>query len=242
MGAADKTLSAEASHQVHAFHWAVVGVSRVRFSFSAGKNDRFALLLPDRATLTALTGANVRDFRVTGEAVQDGHRFKVLEVRLHRPAERQCELTLRWLTDLPALAEAAALVLPRAATVGRESGSVTLHSAGGMTLKVTDVSGGRRAGTAAAGRRGSTAGTNAVGRYYWPYRPFAITVRLSRPPVTPVARLDQLVRVATDRAELLVNAHLTASPYPTATSCSASSGRVWLTSTSSHPPPGAGCT
>ena len=212
VGAADRTLSAEATHEVYAFHWAVVGVSRIRFSFSAGKNDRFALLLPEGATLTALTGANVRDFRVTGRTVRDGRRFKVLQVRLHRPAERRCELTLRWLTDLPALEEAARLLLPRAANVGRESGSVTLHAAAGMTLKVTDVAGGRRASPAAGGRgvgKGPAAvGARTVGRYYWPYRPFAITVKLSRPPVTPVASLDQLVRVAADRAELLVNASL----------------------------------
>ncbi|MHC4496506.1 MAG: hypothetical protein ACYSYM_11870, partial [Planctomycetota bacterium] len=44
--------------------------------------------------------------------------------------------------------------------------------------------------------------------YYWPYRPFAIFVQFSRLAVSPEVRLDQLVRVNTDRVELLVQANL----------------------------------
>ncbi|MHC4072429.1 MAG: hypothetical protein ACYTGS_10415, partial [Planctomycetota bacterium] len=44
--AADRTLSANSDHDVYAFHWAIVGVSRITYSFSSGEHDRFALMVP----------------------------------------------------------------------------------------------------------------------------------------------------------------------------------------------------
>ncbi|MHC4145186.1 MAG: hypothetical protein ACYSUD_10450, partial [Planctomycetota bacterium] len=131
---------------------------------------------------------------------------------MHRPAQKQYELTARWLGELSVLETPTELSLVRAGDVGRESGTVTLHSAGGMGVKVARVSGGRRANMAvdkeprAAGLTSDRA--RAVAKYYWPYRPFAIFVQLSRLAVSPEVHLDQLVRVNTDRAELLVQANL----------------------------------
>ena len=206
-GAADQTLSAEASHDVYAFHWALVGVSRLRFTFSAGKPDRFVLLLPEKATLTALSAANLRDFRAVGQKVVDGHTFQVIEARLHRPAVNRHELTVRWLTDLPAPGRDEPLVLPRADGVGRESGEVTLHAAGGVSISDVQVTGGRRAaGARAPEPAGTPAAARDVGRYYWPYRPFSLRLKIDRVHPEPAVRIDQLVRIAPDRIELLANA------------------------------------
>jgi len=211
LGAADRTLSAAVAHDVHVFHWAMVGVSKVRYSFSAGRNDRFALLVPDGMTLTGLTGANLRDFRQTGQKTEGGVTLKVVEVRLHRPATGRYELTARWVGALPALDRPARLALPRAGEVGRESGTVSLHAAGGMTVKVPRVAGGRRSNVAQAkGKRTGRQPSVQVARYYWPYRPFALTVQLSREAARPSVRLDQLVRVDRPQVQLLVKAHLTA--------------------------------
>ncbi|MHC4327079.1 MAG: hypothetical protein ACYSWW_03025, partial [Planctomycetota bacterium] len=210
--AADRTLSANSDHDVYAFHWAIVGVSRITYSFSSGEHDRFALMVPKYAMLTELKGSNVRDFRQVGEKTVDDKTFKLIEVQLHRPAQKQYELTARWLGELSVLETPTELSLVRAGDVGRESGTVTLHSAGGMGVKVARVSGGRRANMAvdkeprAAGLTSDRA--RAVAKYYWPYRPFAIFVQLSRLAVSPKVHLDQLVRVNTDRAELLVQANL----------------------------------
>ena len=211
-GAADRTLSAAAAHDVHAFHWAMVGVSKFLYSFSAGSNDRFGLLLPAGLTLTDLAGANLRDFREAGERTVDGVKMKVIEVRLHRAATKTYELTARWVGKLPALDKPARVALPRAADVGREGGTVTLHAAGGMTLKVLDVTGGRRS-TLAAGKGAKAPAQSAstrVARYYWPYRPFTLNVQLSRQDVRPTVRLDQLVRVDRRQVQLLVRAALSA--------------------------------
>jgi len=223
-GAIDRTLTASASHEVHVHHWALVGVSKLAYAFSAGEHDRFTLLLPEGLTVTDLVGANVRDYRVTGQRKLEGLAFDVLDVRLHRPTSKAYEVTVRWLAPLPALDKPARLVLPRTAGVGRESGTLTLHTAGGMSLKVAGVSGGRRMAlpvgpmpraSKAIGREPATAvppadGTVPVAKYYWPYRPFEVTVRLARPAVAPQARLDQLVRISTDRVQLLVNAAVSA--------------------------------
>ena len=213
-GAADRTLAAHVSHDVHAFHWGLAGVSKARFTFSAGEHDRFGLLVPDSAMLTALSGPNVRDFRVTGRTDVQGQRFQTVLVRLHRPAVRSYEMTLRWVAGLPGLGRPERLMLPRAANVGRESGSIVLYVAGGMTAEVDRISGGRRAGERSATARQAAelnaADTQAVGRFYWPYRPFAIYVKLSRPGVVPAVRLDQLVRIGAHRAELLASVDLTA--------------------------------
>jgi len=208
VGAADRTLSAAIAHDVYAFHWAMVGVSKVRYSFSAGENERFGLLLPAGATLTDLTGANIRDSRDAGERTIEGMQFKLIEVRLHRPATKAYELTARWVGKLPALDKPARLALPRAADVGRESGTVTLHAAGGITLKVTDVAGARRSANGTVGRRTGRTAAVKVATYYWPYRPFSLTVQLARHVVTPTARVDQLVRVDRHQVQLLVQASL----------------------------------
>ncbi len=213
-GAADRTLSAAAAHDVYAFHWAIVGVSKITYSLSAGEHDRFALLVPKGATLTEVKGTNIRDYRDLGQKTVDDGQFNLVEVRLHRPAKKQYDLTVRWLGDLPASDKPGPLLLVRADDVSRESGTVTLHSAGGMALKVAQVTGGRRADIPAA-QPSTDAGLTAdratpVAAYYWPYRPFALFVQLSRLAVSPKVCLDQLVRVSSDATELLVQAKLTA--------------------------------
>jgi hypothetical protein len=213
-GAADRTLSAAAAHDVYAFHWAIVGVSKITYSFSAGEHDRFALLVPKGATLTEVKGTNIRDYRDLGQRTVDDAQFSLVEVRLHRPAKKQYDLTVRWLGDLPTSDTSSRLLLVRADDVSRESGTVTLHSAGGMALKVAQVTGGRRTDIPAA-QTSTDADLTAdkatpVAAYYWPYRPFALSVQLSRLAVSPKVCLDQLVRVSSDATELLVQAKLTA--------------------------------
>jgi hypothetical protein len=205
-GAADRTLSAALEHDVYAFHWSLVGVTKVTYSFSAGERDRFSLSVPKGATLTALEGANIRDFRQAPEQTIDNEVFKTVEVRLHRPAKKQYELTARWLSELPPFEQPSPLSLVRAGQVSRESGTVTLHSAGGMTVKVVEVSGGRRASMESAATAVTAGQTQPVGRYYWPYRPFSLSLQLSRPPVSAQVSLDQLVRVSSDQVQLLVEA------------------------------------
>jgi len=208
VGAADRTLSAAIAHDVYAFHWAMVGVSKIRYSFSAGRNERFGLLLPAGATLTDLAGANIRDSRDAGERTLDGVKLKLIEVRLHRPATKAYELTARWVDKLPAPEKPTRLVLPRAAGVGRESGTVTLHAAGGITLKVTDVAGARRSANGTVGKRTGRTAAVKVATYYWPYRPFSLTIHLARHVVSPTVRLDQLVRIDRHQVQLLVQANL----------------------------------
>ncbi|MCK4291736.1 MAG: hypothetical protein KAY65_00960 [Planctomycetes bacterium] len=211
-GAADRTLSAASAHDVYAFHWAIVGVSKITYSFSGGEHDRFTLLAPKGAALTEVKGANIRDYRNLGERTVEGKSFNLVEVRLHRPAEKQYVLTVRWLGELPASDKSVQLLLVRAADVTRESGTVTLHSAGSMTVKVARIAGGRRTAIGTAGNSRGTGLTadraSPVARYYWPYRPFALFVQLSRAVISPKVHLDQLVRVNTDRTELLVQAKL----------------------------------
>ena len=218
-GAADRTLSAVAAHDVTFFHWALVGASRFTFSFSAGEHDRFALLLPEGLTLTDVSGANLRDWRAAGRSTVAGQAMRVIEVRLYKaagsgsttqPAEKTYELTARWVSDLPALDRPVALPLPQAGDVARESGAVVLRAAGGMGVKVADVAGGRR-DPRPAGLSAAHAGAAAlVGQYDWPYRPFALTVRLARQTPKVTAALDQLVRLSDHRVQLLVRANLSA--------------------------------
>ena len=212
IGAADRTLSANTQHDVYAYHWATVGVSKITYSFSSGEYDRFALLMPQGTTLTALEGTNVRDFRDVGEQTIEEKVFRLIEVRLHRAAQRQYELTVRWLGELGALEEPTELSLVRAGAVSRESGTVTLHSAGGMSLKVAQVTGGRRTDIAVDKEPQRTElpvdRARTVAKYYWPYRPFALFVQLSRLAASPRVHLNQLVRINTDRAELLIQANL----------------------------------
>lgn len=212
IGAADRTLSANAQHDVYVYHWATVGVSKITYSFSSGEYDRFALLMPQGTTLTALEGTNVRDFRDVGEQTIEEKVFRLIEVRLHRATQKQYELTVRWLGELGALEEPTELSLVRAGAVSRESGTVTLHSAGGMSVKAAQVTGGRRTDIAVdkepQGKELPVDRARTVAKYYWPYRPFALFVQLSRLAASPRVHLNQLVRINTDRAELLVQANL----------------------------------
>ncbi|MHC4167648.1 MAG: hypothetical protein ACYSWQ_11870, partial [Planctomycetota bacterium] len=230
-GATDRTLSANSDHNVYAFHWALLGVSRIVYTFSSGDYTRFALLVPAGAMLTELKGTNIRDFRRIGDKTVDGKAFELIEIRLHRAAQKKYELTARWLSphtgsvsrasrprfeggtpSTRGFANGMELPLVRAGDVSRESGTVTLHSAGGMSVKVAQVSGGRRANIAE--RKGARAGeltsdrARPVAKYYWPYRPFSLAVQLSRLTAAPKVNLDQLVRINTDRAELFVRADL----------------------------------
>ena len=215
LAVADTTLSAVVEHDVYAFHWAIVGVSRITYDFSAGLHDRFGLLLPTGATITDMDGANFRDYRELGNKTIDGRAFNLVEVRLHRPADKSYKLTVRWLDQLPALDETLRLSVIQAANVSRESGTVTLHAAGGMMLKAMDVTGGRRADMLPNGESPDAQLTSeraqAVARYYWPYRPFSLFVKLSHIAVTPKITLNQLVRVSADRVQLLAEAQLKSS-------------------------------
>jgi len=178
-GAADRTLSATSIHDVYAFHWATVAVTKITYSFSGGRHDRFTLLMPEGATLTDLKGTNIRDYRQVGEKMIEGRTFEIIEVRLHSGltssrTKKQYELTVRWLGELPTLEKPARLFLVRAGDVSRESGTVTLHSAGGMIVKVAQVTGGRRTSVPVdkelrdAELTADRAG--AVAKYYWPYQ------------------------------------------------------------------------
>jgi len=217
-GAADRTLSANAQHDVYVFHWAIVGVSRITYNFSSGQYDRFALLVPPGTMLTELEGTNIRDFQDMGEQTVEERVFRLIEVRLHRAAQKQYEMTARWLARHAEGGlrpeEPTELSLIRAGAVSRESGTVTLHSAGGIGVKVAQVTGGRRADVQADKELPDAELTSdrarVVARYYWPYRPFALFVQLSRPAASPKVHLDQLVRINTDRVELLVQANLKA--------------------------------
>ncbi|MBI5722922.1 MAG: hypothetical protein HZA50_03110 [Planctomycetes bacterium] len=211
VGPADKSLAAVVAHNVHAYHWAIVGVSRLQFNFSSGQNDRFTVLLPPGLTVTDMSGANLKDYQISGEKVLDGAKFQVAEVRLYRPAIKSYELTVRWMADLPALGKPAFVPLPQAGQVAGESGTVTLHAAGGMELKIADVTGGRRQGLSRSEiSAGSSEAQTQVAQYYWPYRPFSLSIVLSRQAAKITCRADQLVRVESDRIQLLCNVKLQA--------------------------------
>jgi len=218
-GAADRTLSATATHDIGVFHWALNGISKLAYSFSAGQNDRFEILVPEGVSITKIDAANLRDYRVAGSKVIEGRKFSIVDVRLHRPASKRYGLSVRWIGDLPALGEPARLWLPRAGRVGREAGYVNLYTAGGMVLKVTDVRGGRRRDIAPAAARSPKKAaaiplladsTVMAASYHWPYRDFAMFVQLSRRQAEAKVKLDQLVRVSPDRVQLLVRASLRA--------------------------------
>ncbi|MHC4570220.1 MAG: hypothetical protein ACYTE3_31270, partial [Planctomycetota bacterium] len=125
-GATDRTLSANSDHNVYAFHWALLGVSRIVYTFSSGDYTRFALLVPAGAMLTELKGTNIRDFRRIGDKTVDGKAFELIEIRLHRAAQKKYELTARWLSPhtgsvSPGQADSMELPLVRAGDVSRES-------------------------------------------------------------------------------------------------------------------------
>ncbi|MDP6634936.1 MAG: hypothetical protein QGG42_08570 [Phycisphaerae bacterium] len=215
-GAADRTLSVSATHDIGVFHWALVGVSKMAYSFSAGENDRFEMLIPEGVSITKISGANLRDHRIAGVKTLEGRKFSVVDIRLYRPASKGYSLTAHWIGDLPAMGRPERLWLPRAGRVGREAGFVHLHTAGGMVLKVTDVKGGRRRDIVGSGRSSKSAvgtvladSTAVVASYQWPYRDFALKVQISRRQALAKVGLDQLVRVSSDRVQLLAQATIT---------------------------------
>jgi hypothetical protein len=223
---ADRTLTSQTEHQFCAFHWAVLGTSKITYSFSSGQHDRFTLLLPTNITLTDLKGANIRDHQTVAKIKLDGMMFSKIQVRLHRPAQKQFELTVRWAGELPEFDGNSRLFLPRADEVQRESGTVTFYSAGGMKIDTTLLEGGRKVslpdteaipdfgweqqGQQKQQDRPATERVSPVAKYNWHYRPFATSVRFSRETATAEIELDQLVRVTADRAQLIVQTKLTA--------------------------------
>ncbi len=210
-GAADRTLTAASRHSVYAFHWALIGISRFTFAFSAGQNDRFEIYVPAAAEITQVSGVNLRDTRIMGRREIEGQPFKIVSIRLHRPAEKRCDLTVRWVAELPPLAKPSRLWLPRAGGVGRESGSVALFRAGGITIRGVKAVGGRRVNTKAAKTVGKAADlVYPVAGYAWPYREFSLTWQLARLPSKPAVAADQLVRISQDRVQILAHAKLKA--------------------------------
>ncbi len=223
---ADRTLTAQTEHQFCAFHWAVLGTSKITYSFSSGQHNRFTLLLPTNVTLTDLKGPNIRDQQTVAKIKLDGMMFSKIQVRLHRPAQKQFELTVRWAGELPEFDGSSRLFLPRAGKVQRESGTVTFYATGGMKINTTLLEGGRKVSLPDNGAipdfgwgqqgqqkqqdRSATEKVSPVAKYNWHYRPFAVSVLFSRETATAEIELDQLVRVTSDRAQLIVQAKLTA--------------------------------
>jgi len=213
-GAADRTLSVTATHSIGVFHWALVGASKMSYSFPAGQNDRFELLVPQGAKIMKISGANLRDHRIAGVKTIEGRKFNVVDVRLYRPADKRYELTANWIGDLPPIGAPSRLWLPRAGRVGREAGYVHIRTAGGMVLKVTDVQGGRRRDIASPSGKSKGAATTladstaTAASYQWPYRDFSIHVQISRRQAVASVNLDQLVRVNADRVQLMVQASI----------------------------------
>lgn len=206
---ADKTLSAVCNSDVYAFHWAMVGVTKIDYSFSGGEHDRFAFLVPEGVSITGVSGTNVKDWQAVGKKNVDGSEFRYVRVRLHRAAKKKHQLTVRWLSSHGKLEKAQRLYLVRAGDVSRESGMVTLYQAGGMKVKVAGVSGGRRTSINDRNVNVSAAETTRpVARYYWPYRPFSISVEMIRDRARAKVNLDQLVRIEDDRVQLLVQADM----------------------------------
>jgi hypothetical protein len=204
--AADRTLTADARHDVFAFHWALIGASKFEFKFTAGEHDRFHILVPESTTLTHVTAPNVRDFSQTGVAERDGRKYRILEVRLHRPAEHRGSVDLRWIAALPVTGQPTPLALPLAAEVAREEGALTLHAAKGLGLKTVDVQGGRRTELAKAAPPSRLAdSSNPVGSYAWPYLPFAISIQVERRVAEPSVQINQLVRISRDDVQLLAS-------------------------------------
>ena len=212
-------LSANSEHDVYAFHWAMIGVSKITYAFAGGERDRFSILVPQNVTLTDVSGTNIRDYRQSGQSTIDGNTFNIIEARLHRPAKKQYELNVKWLSEIPPLDKAEELQLVRAGDVGRESGTVTLYAAGGMGIKVSEIKGGRRTtintntsalqNAARNTQNESSDRAKAVSSYYWPYRPFSLSIELSRLETVPKVSMDQLVRINNDLIELLVQAKFT---------------------------------
>ncbi len=206
-GSADRTLTASSSHQVHVFHWGIIGVSSFDYRFSGGEHDRFHVLLPGGANVSKLESANLRDHRLVNEVELDGKTFQALEVRLHRAVKKPHQVTLRWMSPFPQEAVPSRLWLPRAGEVGRESGQVELHSVLGVGVKTVSVEGGRRINRNSnqAATLSTADGSSVKGSYEWPFRPFALTWEVSREAAKLNTTLQQLVRVSTEDVQLLGN-------------------------------------
>ena len=214
-GTTDRTLAAAAEHDVAFHQWGLVGETQLTFSYSASDYDRFSLLLPADYHLTDISGANLRDSQTVGDRTIDGKSYRVVQVRLHRPATKSYTLIVKWLAPLPELDQPFVLDVPRAADVGRESGTAQIYATGGIDVTELTVTGGRRLNASAPDPQGRGAShatdlAQPVASYYWPYRPFELTLKLGRADATTTAQLSQLIRLDAHRCQLLVQADLTA--------------------------------
>ena len=206
LGAADRTLTADSSHQIHTFHWGIIGVSTINYRFSGGEHDRFPILMPSGLEVSNVETANLRDHELLSQVELDGKSFQGLEVRLHRAVKKQHSVVIRWVAPFPEESVTSRLWLPRAAEVGRESGRVELHSALGVSSRVVSVEGGRRMNrNANAGDSGSADSSRFRGAYEWPFRPFALSWEVQREINRPVYQTQQLVRISPEEVQLLSN-------------------------------------
>ena len=212
-GVTDRTLTAVCEHNVYTFHWSMSGRSKIQYNYSGAANEQFTFLLPENLTMTDVTGANIRESRQLTEKKIEGKVYKVIEVLLHRPVKEKYEMEVLWLKSIADYESFKDFLLPQADQVHRESGSVTLHAVDGMNMKVGKVSGGRRVSLDAFTAKTKAFGsdlTRPISRYYWPYRPFSISIQLTRMKTQPEMHLDQLVRVEADQVQLLIEAKLEA--------------------------------
>ena len=206
-GSGDRTLSAHSDHQTHVFHWGIIGVSQIHYKFAGGEHDRFLVLLPSGVRVSSLESSNLRDHRIANELELDSGRFQAMEVRLHKPATKGHNLTLRWVAPFPEEAVPARMWLPRAGEVGRESGNVGLHSALEVGVKVLSVEGGRRTNQAVAQANHAEAADSSrlKGAYEWPFRPFSLQWEVERESSSQEVVLRQLVRISPEEVQLLGN-------------------------------------
>ena len=206
-GSEDRTLTAATSHQVHVFHWGMIGVSTVNYSFSGGERDQFHVLLPFGVRLSELQSANLRDHRPSNKVQVDGNLFQAVDVRLHRAVKKQHELQLRWIAPFPMENVESRIWLPRAGDVGRESGRVELHTSMGVGMKVHSVEGGRRINRASARQTLNVSADTSrfEGSYEWPYRPFALKWEVERKSGRAKTELKQLIRISPEEVQLLGN-------------------------------------
>ncbi|MAH12888.1 MAG: hypothetical protein CMO33_04005 [Verrucomicrobia bacterium] len=207
VGSEDRTLVADASHQVHAFHWGILGITELDYKFSGGERDFFRALLPLGARVSKLSTANLRDHRIGKEVQLEGHPFQSLEVRLHRSVKKQNRVSLHWIAPFPKEAVPSRLWLPRAGDVGRETGRVELHAAMGVNLKVDTVKGGRRINRTASRTvfNSSADASRFQGSYEWPFRPFSLHWEVQRVVGRHQTNLNQLVRISSEDVQLLSN-------------------------------------
>jgi hypothetical protein len=197
-------VKAEASHDVEALHWALRGRTELTYAY-AGQRDRFELLLPASASVTAIEVPNLRDHRVVGAETVDGVRYDRIGVRLHRPADRRASLSVGWVAPLPSSGQAVALHVPRARGVGRERGRLTLHQARGLEARIAASRGARRAEAPQTTMQPGLDEPVPVARYAWSDRPMSLTLRVVRPRARLTAKIDQLVRLSEQDVQLLAD-------------------------------------